>query len=73
MLCVSVKMSCGLHTETLQRNLACGKDADDAPDCIQVMEAKEVPATSQSQAVHTLGNQELSGWRGDKKLMSCVF
>lgn len=59
---VSGKMSCGLHAETRQPYLACGKGAD-ASDYIQVVEATEVPATSQSQAAHILGNQELSSWR----------
>lgn len=69
---LSLKMSCGLHTETLH-DLACGKRADDAPDYIQVMEATEVAATSQSQAAHTLGNHKLSGWRrGQKTYVMCV-
>ena len=65
-LSVSLKMPRGLHTETLQHNLARGKGADDAPDNEVTGGCREVPATSQ--AAHALGNQKLSSWRGTKSL-----
>lgn len=60
-----LKMSYGLHTETLQRNLAHGKGADDASDRRQGDRgATEVPATIQ--AAHVRGKQKLSSWRRTK-------
>lgn len=74
LICSLYHLKCHVGSiQRLQHDLACGEGTDDASDCIQVMEATEVPAPSQSQAAHTLGNQELSSWRGDRKLMSCVF
>lgn len=74
LICSPYHLKCHVGSiQRLQHNLACGEGTDDASDCIQVVEDTEVPAPSQSQAAHTLGNQELSSWRGDRKLMSCVF
>lgn len=64
---MSLKMAHGLHTATLQRNLARGKGADDAPDNRHVAgDCRGVPASCR--AAHTLRNQRLRSWRVTKSL-----
>lgn len=72
MLSVSLKMPHGLHTETLQHNLACGKATDDAPDNRQVTGGPQRGA-SRKPGCPCTGKPEAEQLEDDKKSLSCVF
>lgn len=75
LICCLYQLKCRVGSIQRLRSVTwhMGKVQMMTPDYIQVTGATEVPAISQSQAAHSLGNQKLSSWRGNRKLLSCVF